>query len=199
MSFCLAAPEGSGLQEVAEDLCSEAASAMESLQDQETPLPMKRRRLQGLKEICSSFGFVPRPVHDGSFDVADFFCVALPPAPAVATAPPEGGKVEEPPRKRQRTKATAEPKDEPAMEKEADTMADFQQEVDNAWARNDDMMYHMLHLALRLHSTKTRPKDLTAGDMQVWLGLAGACIAAVRCHRQRCVAGRLGEKCLVAL
>ncbi|CAJ1343340.1 unnamed protein product [Effrenium voratum] len=74
------------------------------------------------------------------------------------------------------------------MEKEADTMADFQQEVDNAWARNDDMMYHMLHLALRLHSTKTRPKDLTAGDMQVWLGLAGACIAAVRCHRQRCVA-----------
>lgn len=49
------------------------------------------------------------------------------------------------------------------------------------------MMYQILHLALRLHATKSRPKDLTAGEMQLWQGLAAAGIQAVRCHRERCL------------
>ena len=80
LRFCLAAPNGSGLHEVAEDLCAETGSAssaslkivklskisrrmrfffprsvMESLQDQESSLPVKRRRLQGLKARSTPF------------------------------------------------------------------------------------------------------------------------------------------------
>ena len=80
LRFCLAAPNGSGLHEVAEDLCAETGygelsfenceafedfkkdaaicfprSVMESLQDQESSLPVKRRRLQGLKVRSTPF------------------------------------------------------------------------------------------------------------------------------------------------
>jgi len=98
---------------------------LESLQDQESALPVKRRRLQGMKALahpelwhtrslcfqtawvdltgdlqqlwiclrlsnfaalcgCDFASFiilmaqVPRPVHDDSFDVADFFNLSLP-------------------------------------------------------------------------------------------------------------------------
>eukprot|EP00435_Cladocopium_sp_Y103_P050180 s923_g15.t1 len=191
-AFCLAAPQGSGLHEVAEDLCSEVGSVLESLQDQESALPVKRRRLQGMKEICSSFGFVPRPVHDDSFDVADFFSLPL---PELRQAPPTHSESKkqidpEPPRKRARTKKQTKqsaPATSEQAEKAPDVAATFKQQVDSAWARTDSIMYHILHLALRLHSTKTRPRDLTAGEMQVWLGLASASIQAVRCHRERCL------------
>ncbi|CAE7306236.1 mdn1 [Symbiodinium natans] len=197
-SFCLSAAAGSGVLEVAEDLCSETGSVLESLQDQETTLPVKRRRLHGLKEICANFGFVPRPVHDSSFDVADFFCSLLAtPFAAEATQkdePKDDNNEAKPslqperPLKRLRTKQRlAEPV--PAEDQAGRSfLDDFKAEVECCWARTDDLTYEILHLALRLHSTKSRPKDLTAGEMQVWLGLAAASIQALRCHRERCVA-----------
>eukprot|EP00439_Symbiodinium_sp_Y106_P080478 s348_g19.t1 len=237
-SLCLSAAAGSGVLEVAEDLCSEtecwpecsvivsqptpwaswgSRSVLESLQDQETTLPVKRRRLQGLKdqlifdgslgccstlscscqvrtEICSSFGFVPRPVHDSSFDVADFFCSILP-TPFVAEKcerkgeqESASGRQEQPPPKKQRLRlrskqnlGAADPA--PVQNQASSFLEDFKTEVEQAWARSEDLMYEILHLALRLHSMKSRPKDLTAGEMQAFqnavVNLADTCGACM--------------------
>eukprot|EP00927_Polykrikos_kofoidii_P046061 TRINITY_DN40248_c0_g1_i1.p1 TRINITY_DN40248_c0_g1~~TRINITY_DN40248_c0_g1_i1.p1 ORF type:complete len:2544 (+),score=680.20 TRINITY_DN40248_c0_g1_i1:328-7632(+) len=214
-TFCFGAPEGHRTLECGESLCDEIASALVALQDEEQGTQMKRRRLQGLRDELARYGLVPRPLAPDAFDVTDFFSSVVriaagsvttmaeaEEAPFVMTGSDsaeestsvtqkEGDGSETsmpPPPKRMRCGESQQASAQ--IDKSVGDRATHRPSVlsdeESMWSRTEVLSYDLVHLALRLHSLRDKPSDLTSGDVNLWLGLSVACIRAVRSHRERC-------------
>eukprot|EP00929_Paragymnodinium_shiwhaense_P071010 TRINITY_DN36078_c0_g1_i1.p1 TRINITY_DN36078_c0_g1~~TRINITY_DN36078_c0_g1_i1.p1 ORF type:complete len:2895 (-),score=849.48 TRINITY_DN36078_c0_g1_i1:56-7465(-) len=186
-TFCFAAPEGYRPLDAGEALIEEMKAVQSVLQDEELNLQVKRRRLQVLREELARVGIVPRPMTKDAFDVSELFSSTVK-SPLAADSeelsvdekPPLRDE-EGPPRKRCRRK-TKDPSWLPASQLTLDTDVD----AGGMRRRLEDLTYDIIHLALRVHSIKEPPPDMTAAEVNQWMGIASACIHAVKVHKDRC-------------
>jgi len=191
-TFCFGAPEGCSAMDVVDDLRVEILELFQVLQDVDKPVLAKRRRLQGLKDDCASLGITPRPMARDALDVLTFFQREVSPrSPSgsmkiVSTAgseellsqPIEGNDA--PPAKKPRMDDW---QDGPRI----DRSASFESRANVLWELAEARTYECMHLALRLHSFKSKPQDLNSADVQLWSGMAAGCLQAIQWHRQRCL------------
>eukprot|EP00928_Gymnodinium_smaydae_P041433 TRINITY_DN28040_c0_g1_i1.p1 TRINITY_DN28040_c0_g1~~TRINITY_DN28040_c0_g1_i1.p1 ORF type:complete len:2790 (+),score=586.78 TRINITY_DN28040_c0_g1_i1:730-8370(+) len=181
-TFCFSAPEGYRTLEVGSELCEEMAAIGVSLLDSEQAMQVKKRRLHNLREELGRLGFAPRPLLKDAFDVTSFF--SSPMLPSRAPVKDEDvSTVAEPPLKRPRLGSPGDAKINGTDVSEAASAVN-----DPLWRRLELLTCDLMHLALRVHSIKDKPNDMSSTEIQLWLGLAVASMQAARMHHERCTA-----------